>query len=137
MQIVSGVSLFLIGISLDFIFNLLAADSKIVELYNKNHTWSLVIAVVLVLVGIILIIGNLRKDAKLEAEKKSSVLSDMPIFSEDEKFLHEQLAHHQENRRQLLKQKSIYAAGEEPLHLLNQIAAEEKAIKEIKQQLRK
>lgn len=136
-QIVSGVALFLIGISLDFVFNLFAADSKIVELYNKYHTWTLVIAGVLVLVGIILIIGNIRKDAKLRAEKKSSVTSDMTMFGEDEKFLREQLARHQENRRQILKQKSIYAAGEEPLHLLNQIAAEEKAINEIEQQLRK
>lgn len=136
-QIVSGVALFLIGILLDFIFNLFAANSKMVELYNKNHTWALVIAGVLVLVGIILIIGNLRKDVKLSGEKKSGVPSDKPTFSEDEKFLYEQLARHQENRRQLLKQKGIYAAGEEPLHLLNQIAAEEKAVKEIEQQLRK
>jgi|GEM_PF-6859488 len=137
MQIVSGGALFLIGISLDFIFNLIAAEIKVQVWYDENRAWILMIAGVLVLVGIILIIGNLRKDAKLKAEKKSNVSSDMPIFSEDEKYLREQLACHQENHRQLLKQKSTYAAGEEPLYLLNQIAAEEKAIKEIEQQLRK
>jgi hypothetical protein len=35
----------------------------------------------------------------------------------------------------LLKQKSIFGAGEVPLHLLNQIRAEEEEISKIKKQL--
>jgi hypothetical protein len=57
------------------------------------------------------------------------------LTPEDEQFLREQLAQHEQNRRHLLRQKSIYGAGEVPLHLLNQIRAEEEEISNIKQQL--
>jgi hypothetical protein len=77
-----------------------------------------------------------KKD-KSKIEIRGSDSSEATLANEDTNFLREQLARHQENRRQLLKQKSIYAAGEKPLHLLNQIAAEENAIKEIERQLRK
>lgn len=57
------------------------------------------------------------------------------LSAEDEQFLREQLVQHEQNRRHLLKQKSMYGAGEEPLRLLNQIRSEEEEIKKIKQQL--
>lgn len=72
-------------------------------------------------------------EAKIEARQSPRVEATLP--PEDEQFLQQQLAAHQRNRRRLLEQQSIYAAGETPLHLLNQIEAEEKAIQEIMQQL--
>lgn len=59
------------------------------------------------------------------------------LSPDEEAFLRDQLAQHQRNRRTLLKQKSIYGAGEAPLRLLNQIEAEEEAIEKIRQQLGK
>lgn len=49
--------------------------------------------------------------------------------------LEEELAQHKSNLRLLLQKKAIYAAGEEPLFLLNQIEAEKKAIANIKTKL--
>ena len=49
--------------------------------------------------------------------------------------LQELLEKHVQNLRLLQKQKAVFAAGEVPLHLLNQIEAEEKAIASIEQQL--
>ncbi len=89
------------------------------------------------LVGIILNIFSISKDSKPKPEKESSEPSVPSHANEDEKHLRELLAKRRQNLRTFQLQKSIYAAGEEPLHLLNQIAAEEKAIKEIEQQLRK
>jgi formylglycine-generating enzyme required for sulfatase activity len=49
--------------------------------------------------------------------------------------LEEELAHHKHNLLSLRQQKVNYAAGEEPLHLLNQIKAEEQVIQSIEQRL--
>ncbi|MCI0692870.1 hypothetical protein L0337_12805 [candidate division KSB1 bacterium] len=87
--VTAGVILFLIDRSLDFMFNLLSADRSMVEWYNKNHALILVLAGLLVLMGIILTIVSVIKDKK-----------------EDENFLREQMARHQDNRRKLLTQKS-------------------------------
>lgn len=54
---------------------------------------------------------------------------------EDADFLRSLLIQHQRNRQRLLQQKAIYGAGEEPLRLLNQIAAEEEEIAKLQQQL--
>jgi hypothetical protein len=45
--------------------------------------------------------------------------------------LETELAQHRSNLAKLRQKKAIYALGEEPLHLLNQIEAEEKAITEL------
>ena len=132
-----GVALFLIGLSLDFMFNLLAESSKVKDWHKANSTVGFVISGILVLAGITLTIISITKKDRTKIETKGSESDDIVLANEDTNFLRERLARHQENRRQLLKQKSIYAVGEEPLHLLNQIAAEEKAINEIEQQLRK
>jgi class 3 adenylate cyclase len=57
------------------------------------------------------------------------------LSEEEKEFLRDLLARHQQNLRLLLKQKSVFGAGDEPLRLLNQIAEEEKAIREIEGQL--
>lgn len=132
-----GVMLFLLGLALGLVSDLLASDEAIQHWYQAYRTWILSGAGLLILTGIILISISIKKGDQPTTPQKDGAPSHTTITSEDEEFLREQLARHQENRRQLLKQKSIYAAGEEPLHLLNQIAAEEKAIKEIEQQLRK
>jgi hypothetical protein len=49
--------------------------------------------------------------------------------------LEEEPAHHKHNLPLLRQQKVDYAAGEEPLHLLNQIEAEEQAMQSIEQRL--
>ncbi len=49
--------------------------------------------------------------------------------------LRQLLAQHQHNLQLLQVKKAVYAAGEEPLSLLNQIEAEEKTIQALKQQL--
>lgn len=49
--------------------------------------------------------------------------------------LEEELAHHKHNLLLLRQQKVACAASEEPLHLLNQIKAEEQAIRSIEQRL--
>lgn len=54
----------------------------------------------------------------------------------NQQYLYELLRMHQENLRKLIKQKSVFAAGEVPLHLLNQIEAEENEIEEIEEKLR-
>jgi hypothetical protein len=58
------------------------------------------------------------------------------INNKDVKYLYELLMIHQENLRKLIKQTSVFAAGEVPLHLLNQIEAEENEIKDIEGKLR-
>jgi len=50
--------------------------------------------------------------------------------------LEKQLAQHRRNLYKLREQAAIYAAGETPLHLLNQIEAEETEIRRIEEQLR-
>ena len=47
------------------------------------------------------------------------------------------LAQRQRNLQLLQRQKANFGAGEEPLRLLNQIAAEEEAIAKLQQQLGK
>lgn len=49
--------------------------------------------------------------------------------------LHELLARYERNLHLLRRKKAVYAEGEEPLSLLNQIDMEEKKIHELKQQL--
>ncbi len=69
------------------------------------------------------------------AERQIATKTQPPLSLEDESFLREQLAAHEQNLRLLLRQKIVYAAGEEPLRLLNQIRAEEQAINDINKQL--
>ena len=54
----------------------------------------------------------------------------------DTEFLQSMLAQHRRNLQLLQRQKANFGAGEEPLRLLNQIAAEEEAIGKIEGQLR-
>lgn len=69
-------------------------------------------------------------------DKQPSVAQPQPAPSpEDEAFLREMLAAHEQNLRLLLKQKAVFAAGDIPLRLLNQIRAEEEEISKIKRQL--
>jgi hypothetical protein len=49
--------------------------------------------------------------------------------------LEEELAQHKHSLRLLRRKKAVYAAGEEPLHLLKQIEAEEQEIQRIEQRL--
>lgn len=135
--VLSGVALFLITILLDFMFNLLSADSEVVAWYNENSLWFFIIAGILVLLGVILTIISIKKKDRSKVEIGESTSSGAIQADEDDKYLREQLARHQENRQKLLRQKSVYVAGEEPLHLLTQIAAEEKEIKDIEEQLRR
>jgi hypothetical protein len=132
-----GVTLFFIGLALGVIINLFTSDSSVQNWYNKNRTWILCIAGVSILVGIILIFFSSGKAGKSTKGTKSLKHENHSLTVEDEQFLNDQLNRHQENLRYLNKQKSIYAAGEEPLHLLNQIDAEKKTIKEIEEQLHK
>jgi len=53
----------------------------------------------------------------------------------DADFLRSLLAQHQRNLQLLQRQKAMFGAGEEPLRLLNQIAAEEEEIAKLQQQL--
>lgn len=56
--------------------------------------------------------------------------------SEDQRgMLEQELARHQRNLHRLRAQKAIYAAGEEPLHLLNQIDQEQAEIQRIQTEL--
>lgn len=50
-------------------------------------------------------------------------------------MLEEELKAHQRNLARLRGKKAVYAAGEEPLSLLNQIEAEETEIQRIQQAL--
>lgn len=54
----------------------------------------------------------------------------------DTEFLQSMLAQHRRNLQLLQRQKANFGAGEEPLRLLNQIAAEEEEIGKIERQLR-
>ncbi len=77
---------------------------------------------------------------KVEIDPSKIFLAEQsqPIESnnKDRKYLYELLSRHQENLRKLMIQISVYAVGEVPLHLLNQIEAEENEIKEIEEKLR-
>lgn len=132
-----GVTLFLIGLALGLITNLLAADPEIQIWYKQYRTWILIVAGLFAVVGIILNISSISKDSHPKSKKESGEPSVPSLANEDEMYLHELLSKRQQNLRTLQLQKTTYATGEEPPHLLNQIAAEEKAIKEIEQQLRK
>lgn len=136
-QRIIGVTLFLIGLVLGLITNLLAADPEVQIWYTQYRTWILILAGLFAVVGIILNIASISKDSHPKSKKESSEPSVPSLANEDEMYLHELLSKRQQNLRTLQLQKSIYAAGEEPLHLLNQISAEEKAINKIEQQLRK
>jgi uncharacterized protein YjbI with pentapeptide repeats len=56
-------------------------------------------------------------------------------FANREDSLRRQLAQHRSNLNKLREKAAIYAAGETPLHLLNQIEAEQRAIEEIEAEL--
>lgn len=57
------------------------------------------------------------------------------LSPEDEAFLREQLAQHQQNWRNLERQISIFGVGNTPLHLINQITYEKEEIRKIKELL--
>ena len=59
----------------------------------------------------------------------------VPHMDDKRTELERELAQHEQNLRLLLGKKAIYAAGEEPLHLLNQIEAEKREIQSIEQRL--
>jgi len=130
-----GIILFLIGIMLDFFVELTVDDIKSWSWYIQNRNWIFFIGALLILSGVLLSFVNISKIKKKIPMEDSKGSSDISFLNTDEKFLREQLDRHQENLRKLLRQKSIYATGEEPLRLLNQIAAEQKKIQEIEQQL--
>lgn len=56
-------------------------------------------------------------------------------MDDEQTGLEKELAQHKQNLRLLLRKKAIYAAGEEPLYLLNQIEAEKQEIQSIEQRL--
>lgn len=130
-----GIILFIIGLALGLIVNLFASDLDVQAWYQKNRIVVWCLAGVLILIGIILISLSFGKARKSSTETKRIKQENQSVTAKDEQSLPELLNIHQENLRKLIKQKSIYAAGEEPLHLLNQIEAEENAIKEIKEKL--
>jgi len=136
-QRIIGVSLFAIGIILDFFIELLADEIKKQPLYIQNRNWILFVGAIFILIGIFLTIVNIPKLKEKILKDDEKGVGDITFLNKDLNFLQEQVASHQENLKKLLNQKSTYAKGEEPLHLLNQIEAEEKKIKEIKQQLQK
>jgi hypothetical protein len=51
--------------------------------------------------------------------------------------MEQELAVHRNNLRTLRLQTAVYGAGETPLHLLNQIQAEERAIQSLEEKLRR
>jgi len=55
--------------------------------------------------------------------------------AEERAFLERELDQHKRNLRLLRQKKAVYAVGEEPLYLLNQIEAEEQEIQKIEQRL--
>lgn len=134
-QRIIGIILFLIGILLDFFVELIVDDIKRWSWYIENRTWIFIIGATFILAGGLLTFVNISKEKDKISGEDSQGTSDISLLDKDQDFLNEQLIRHQENLRKLLRQKSIYAAGEEPLHLLNQSAAEEKKIREIEQQL--
>lgn len=136
-QRIIGATLFLLGLAFGLITNLLAADPEIQTWYKQYRNWILIVAGLLVLAGIILSFASISKKSHPKEEKEISEPSVPSPAGEDEEYLHELLAKHQQNLRALQMQKVTYAAGEVPLHLRNQIAAEEEAINEIEQKLRK
>lgn len=134
-QRIIGVTLFLIGILLNFFVELVADEIKRNPWYIQNRTWILSIGALFILLGIFLTFVNIPKVKEKISKGNSKETGDISFPDKDQNFLREQLNRHQENLRKLLRQKSIYAAGEEPLHLLNQIAAEQKEIQEIEHKL--
>lgn len=75
---------------------------------------------------------------KLDAEVLQETLPEMvniTISDDEQSYLTAELAQHRLNVLRLRKQKAIYAEGEEPIRLLNQIDAEETAIRKLEQQL--
>lgn len=132
-----GVTLFLIGLLLGVIINLFTSDSNVQNWYDKNRIWVFCFAGALILLGVILIILSFGSAGKPSTEKETPKKENQnQAKDKDEQSLSELLKNHQENLHKLKKQISIYAVGEEPLHLLNQIDTEQKTIKEIEEQLR-
>lgn len=143
-QRIIGVILFLMGLSLGFVFNLFASDSDIKAWYNEYRIWVVIIAALFILVGIVLTIFRMpqsasemakHSSAEIPTESNSNGSGDIALLSEDTEFLKEQFAKHKQNLQNLLRQKSNYGAGEVPLRLLNQIDEEEKNIRKIAEQL--
>ncbi len=69
--------------------------------------------------------ARLREDWEKRTEKQS-----------ERAALERELTRRKRNLYKLREQAAIYAAGETPLHLLNQIEAEEMEIRHIEEQLR-
>ena len=138
-----GVTLFLLGLALELIFNLFASDPQVQAWYTKYRTQILGAGIVLVLLGIVLTISSIRSGAPRTATRprigrsRQSGLSDSVHPDEDEKSLHRQLEQHRQNLNTLLEQEAIYEKGGEPLRLLNQIEAEKQAITEIERKLQR
>jgi len=77
-------------------------------------------------------IENQVTEAKMAAPKVTNAAE--LIFNERE-GLQQELTAHQRNLNKLKEQAALYAAGETPLHLLNQIEAEEETILDLQQKL--
>ncbi len=71
------------------------------------------------------LLARLREDWEKRTEKQS-----------ERAALERELTRRKRNLYKLREQAAIYAAGETPLHLLNQIEAEEMEIRHIEEQLR-
>ena len=57
-QQIAGILLFLVGLTLSLIVNLITSETKILDWYNKNRALVLLLGLVLLFVGPFLILNN-------------------------------------------------------------------------------
>ena len=84
--------------------------------------------------------ANPRQYARFEPQLQGQGAATTPEsgipVSEQREMLERELAQHQRNLTRLRAKKAVYASGEEPLSLLNQIDHEEQEIRRVEAELR-
>jgi hypothetical protein len=84
--------------------------------------------------------ANPRQYARFEPQLQGQGTATTPAsgisVSEQRAMLEQELAQHQRNLNRLRARKAVYAAGEEPLSLLNQLDHEEQEIRRVEADLR-
>ena len=76
-----------------------------------------------------------RFESRLGRQEPQGAPPGRPPSAEQRQWLEQELAQHKRNLSHLRKQAAIYAEGEKPLHLLNQIDHEEQEIQRIQAEL--
>jgi hypothetical protein len=153
-----GITLFLVGLLLGFITNLFSSDPIVQAWYTNNRSYILPTAAFLIIMGIFLTFISLSDSEASKNKRFSADNSTLPPHyhhkdsqayqqtnNDDTKqylddpqtqFLVSQLNSHQRNLKHLLGQKAVYASGESPIRILNQIEFEQETIAQIEEQLK-